>query len=440
MFRQIWVKPEQRRLQCILWRNDETQLLETFQLNTMTFGVASSPYLATRCLRQLAEDFELSHPRASQIIRDDFYVDDLQTGGQTEEEVIQIKDEVTAILQSAGLDLQKIYSNVEGLSHNNADHEITEIKTLGLCWQPGDDRLRYHTSYQLDSKIITKRIILSIISQVYDPLGLIGPFTVRSKLLLQFLWKLKVDWDIPIPDDLKEKWLSHCEQLNEINNIDIPRHVLVESPQTIQIHRFSDASEVAYGACLYMRSINLDGSVLVRLICARSRVAPLKSTSLPRLELCGALLLSTIFAKVTEALTVNIDECFFWSDSTIALAWIKGDSSRWQTFVGNRVAEIQRLTPDDKWNHVPTDQNPADLISRGMDAQDLSTSSLWWNGPSWLQKNEDSWPQLTFKFQMFLSKKIDEDVCSAGNERFLNLEKILILEQIVQSDCILSDI
>lgn len=394
MYRQIWVKPEQRRLQCILWRNEKTQQLETFQLNTVTFGVASSPYLATRCLRQLAEDFESSHPQASRIIRDDFYVDDLQTGGQTEEEVIRIKDEVTAILQSAGFDLQKIYSNVEGLSPDNDDYKITEIKTLGLCWQPGDDRLRYRTSYQADSKsVITKRSILSIISQVYDPLGLIGPFTVRSKLLLQFLWKLRVNWDSPIPNDLKEKWLSHCEQLKEINNIDIPRYVLIESPQTIQIHGFCDASEVAYGACLYMRSTSLDGSTLARLICARSRVAPLKSTSLPRLELCGALLLATLFSKITEALTVKIDGCFFWSDSTIALAWIKSDSSRWQTFVSNRVAEIQRLTPGDKWNHVATDQNPADFLSRGMDARNLSTSNLWWKGPSWLQEGEDSWPQ-----------------------------------------------
>lgn len=296
-------------------------------------------------------------------------------------------------MESAGFELQKIFSNVNGINHGKEEREITEIKTLGLRWRPEDDQLRYHISYDLNFPFITKTIILSVTSQIFDPLGLIGPFTIRAKLLLQMLWKLKIDWDIRIPNDLEQKWISHCQQLKTINEIEIPRHITAAVPQITQIHGISDASEVAYGACLFLRSLNQDGSMQVRLICARSRVAPLKLISLPRLELCGALLLATLYEKVAEALTIKIDDAFFWSDSTITLAWIKGDSSRCQTFVGNRVGEIQRVTDSNKWNHVSTDENPADLISRGMDSEDLKGSTLWWNGPSWLQGADSSWPK-----------------------------------------------
>ncbi|XP_051166502.1 uncharacterized protein LOC127284849 [Leptopilina boulardi] len=328
MYRQIWFKPEQRDLQCILWRKDPNQAMMTYQLKTVTFGVTSSPYLATRCLVQLAEQCKESHPGASQVIRNDFYVDDVMTGADTETEINTITEEVTTILQGAGFELQKIHTNkikhdddVEGL-------DITEIKTLGLRWQPGMDVLRYQSSYELEKGVLTKRVILSAIAQVFDPLGLIGPFVMRSKLLLQHLWKLKIGWDAPVPLDVSKKWIEHCDQLRSIGCIKIPRHALAAAPEKVQIHGFCDASQVAYGACIYLRSSNADGSVLVRLLTARSRVSPIKTVSLPRLELCGALLLANLYAKIKDCLTIKVEAAVFWSDSTVALAWIRGDPSR----------------------------------------------------------------------------------------------------------------
>ncbi|XP_051166519.1 uncharacterized protein LOC127284864 [Leptopilina boulardi] len=392
MYRQIWVKPEHRNLQCILWRKDPDQSMITYQLNTVTFGVASSPYLATRCLLQLSEECRNTHPLASRVIREDFYVDDMLSGGETEEEIDAIVDEVKAVLQSAGFELQKIYSNKIEKDMEVRNHDLTEIKTLGLKWQTEGDYLTYESNYECEEKIVTKRMILSVIAQVFDPLGLIGPFVVRSKILLQGLWKLKIGWDVPIPTEVAKQWILYCEQLKQIKKIKIPRHVLVQSPQEIELHGFCDSSQVAYGACIYLRSISNDGSVMVRLVAARSRVSPMKTVSLPRLELCGAVLLADLHHKVKESLTVKIKDSWFWSDSMVALSWIKADPSRWHIFVGNRVTEIQQWTSPEQWNHVRTDQNPADLISRGMELDDLERSSLWWNGPSWLSGIKDDWP------------------------------------------------
>ncbi|XP_043468338.1 uncharacterized protein LOC122502382 [Leptopilina heterotoma] len=135
MYRQIWIKPEHRNLQCILWRKEPDQPMRTYQLNTVTFEVTSSPYQATRCLVQLSEECKETHPLASRVIQEDFYVDDMLSGGETEEEVDAIVKEVKEVLQSAGFELQKFYSNKIDKDNEIKDHDLTEIKTLGMRWQ-----------------------------------------------------------------------------------------------------------------------------------------------------------------------------------------------------------------------------------------------------------------------------------------------------------------
>lgn len=157
----------------------------------------------------------------------------------------------------------------------------------------------------------TKRIILAATAQIFDPLGLIGPFVVQSKILLQHLWKLKIGWDEPIPSDVSAWWISLSNQLKSISNINIPRHVLLELPTEIEVHRFCDASQWAYGACIYLRSVNARRSILVRLLAAMSRVPPIRTMSLPRLELCGAVVLANLYEKIKESLNVDIKRSCF---------------------------------------------------------------------------------------------------------------------------------
>ncbi|XP_046737116.1 uncharacterized protein LOC124405893 [Diprion similis] len=246
-----------------------------------------------------------------------------------------------------------------------------DVKTLGLRWNPLRDELQYQVQVPDISKRVTKRSILSTIAQIFDPLGLIGPTTIKTKIILQRLRLAKISWDESVPLDIHTLWTRYVGQLTSLRNIKIPRLVKPTNPTNIELHGFCDASEAAYGACIYLRSSTPNGTWTTRLLCAKSKVAPIKNVSLPRLELCGALLLAELSKKVIQALRMHINQVYLWSDSTITLAWIKGEPCQWKTFVANRVAEIQELTDPDTWRHVKSEDNPADVISRGIDPQFL---------------------------------------------------------------------
>lgn len=158
-----------------------------------------------------------------------------------------------------------------------------------------------------------------------------------------------------------------------------------------QLHGFADASERAFAAVVYLRVELPNDQNGIQLISARTRLAPTKTVSLPRLELCGALLLAQLINKIAELLQLPPSSCYCWSDSKITLAWIASPASRWQTFVANRVAEIQTLTNPTSWRHVTSAANPADCASRGMKMDELRTHDLWWNDPSFLNLSPSQW-------------------------------------------------
>ncbi|XP_011883602.1 PREDICTED: uncharacterized protein LOC105570768 [Vollenhovia emeryi] len=332
MYRQIYVTDKHQDLQRILWREDPSQPIKIFKLRTVTYGMAASPFLAIRCLHQAAKEGEMEFPEASQIIRRDFYVDDMITGANTVEHIQRIKDEVTAVLQSVGFPLHKWVSNTSITSAEDSDgttdftHRIgEEMKTLGILWNHRDDNLQYNTKPPSISGRVTKRCILSTVSQIFDPLGLVAPIIVTAKILLQELWQLKLGWVEAVPLHVHTRWLHYVKHLSYIRDIAIPRLTVITNPVRVEINAFCDASEVAYGACVYIRSEDALNNCSSRLLCAKSRVAPLSKISLPRLELCGALLLARLHRRVVEALTINIQTHYYWCDSTITLAWIAGD-------------------------------------------------------------------------------------------------------------------
>jgi hypothetical protein len=161
----------------------------------------------------------------------------------------------------------------------------------------------------------------------------------------------------------------------------------------LDLHGFADASEAAYGACLYIRSVDVLGNITSKLLCSKSRVAPLKRLSLPRLELCAAMLLADMYQASLKALKLSFNKTKFWTDSMVVLAWLRSLAVRWKTFGANRVSHIQETTNIEDWNHVNSKENPEDLVSRGVKANLLRYLSLWWNGLDWLQQAEPSWPK-----------------------------------------------
>ena len=201
-------------------------------------------------------------------------------------------------------------------------------------------------------------------------------------------------WDTPLPLETQTAWFDYKEQLPLLNHIKFNRCIVVPNFTELQLHGFCDASEKAYGTCLYLRSTNEQGKHHCALICSKSRVAPIKTISLPRLELCAANLLSKLYSSTSQALHMQFSEVYFWSDSTIVLNWINTPPHILKTFEANRVAEIQENTQAHKWRHVPTHDNPADLLSRGQKAQDFVNNKCWSHGPSWLSNDVNTWPRL----------------------------------------------
>ncbi|XP_058840931.1 uncharacterized protein LOC131696405 [Topomyia yanbarensis] len=411
MYRMVQVQPADQPLQRILWRDSSAEPIKIFQLTTITYGTASAPYLATKCLQTLAEDGQQTHPIAAKVVRQDFYVDDMLSGVDEPEEGRMFVNEMISLMESAGFSLRKWNSNcreilLEVPEHLRDDRTILQldsptstVKTLGLLWEPSTDRFQFSTPQWNSSAVITKRTVLSDVSRLFDPLGLVGPVIIQAKMFIQELWKLDCGWDEPLSEGMQDRWHEYHRNLTGLEGLSVPRWVEIRSDTiNIQLHGFCDASEKAYGACVYLRSISNSGSVAVHLLASKSRVAPLENLkrkkqrqTIPRLELSSALLLSHLYERVVSSTHITAP-AFFWTDSMIVKCWLASSPSRWKEFVANRVSEIQHITKGSIWNHVSGVENPADIVSRGMTPAQLQYQSLWFGGPHWLLPEQDNWP------------------------------------------------
>ncbi|XP_048003104.1 uncharacterized protein LOC125239532 [Leguminivora glycinivorella] len=407
MYRQILVSPEDAEYQRILWRPSVNEPIRDYRLLTVTYGVSSAPYQALRTIAQLAKESGEEYPSGSAVLDRDIYVDDVVSGAQSVEEARKLRSELSTILASGGFHLRKWTSNhqefFEGVPSSDLYSEDfrefnsigdISLKILGLSWLPQTDDFTFKVS--VEDRRCTKRTILSEIARIFDPLGLLSPVTFFAKYLMQLLWVSGVSWDDDAPENLASEWQEFKAQLPSLKSVSVPRR-MVKDFVSLEVHGFCDASERGYCAVVYLRTSGEDGTRYVHLVCSKSRVAPLRKLSIPRLELLAAVLLADLIASVAEALTPlhKICEICAWSDSSVALTWIKSCPSRWQTFVANRVSHIQDIIPPDCWRHVRTGDNPADCGSRGLLPDDLVHHNNWWQGPSWLGLDKVDWPKST---------------------------------------------
>ncbi|XP_044757729.1 uncharacterized protein LOC123315893 [Coccinella septempunctata] len=404
MFRQVLVAREHQDFQLILWRFSPSEPIKEFRLRTLVFGIKSSPFLAMRCIRQLAEEHSYEFPEACAVLQDDIFVNDIVSGSDSLSGAIQLQTQLTEVLSRAGFELRKWSSNnADMLQHLTASVSNSQpltldlepdsvIKILGLQWNPSTDAFSY--SVQPISKTCTKRNILSELARIYDPLGFLTPFVLYLKHLIQRLWTLGLDWDDAPPKDLVQMWPLLKSEMCHLTGIAIPRLIISAKMRSCQLHGFCDASNVGYAAVAYVRVVDELGHIATHLLCAKSRVAPLKRVSIPRLELCAALLLAELLDRVQVVFGTKLvfDKVFAYSDSNVALSWIRSSPYKWTCFVSNRVTLIQEKVPPSVWNHVTSGDNPADPASRGVAPVALLKLSLWWAGPSWLQWPECDWP------------------------------------------------
>lgn len=441
MYRQILVTPEHTSFQRILFRRNPQDTVQDYELKTVTFGVNCAPYLAIRTLLQLADDVETEYPLASDILRHSMYVDDALVGAHTVDMAIKLKIELILALKSAGFSLRKWTSNskviicdipTEHLLHGDFlkfdDKSIA--KMLGIRWNALSDSF-YLTSRPFpESDTYTKREVLSQIAKLFDPAGWLSPCIVLAKIIMQKIWIEGTEWDEALAPDTLAQWINFQSNYSCINQIRIPRWLNYTPDAKVEFHGFCDASERAYASALYIR-IELGSSVSVSLVSSKTKVAPIKTLSIPRLELCGALLLAEMIDGTVPNLGVENWKLFCWTDSTIVLSWLAKPPCCWMTFVANRVAKIIEVIDPIHWRHVESESNPADLASRGVPPQDLLENDLWWHGPTWLKTAPDLWPnQITIDCSELEKKPIKVNFAYFQNyedvlERFSSFSRAL---------------
>lgn len=417
MYRCIDMHPDDVHYQRILWQGNENKISE-YCLTTVTFGTASAPYTAIRIMHQLAEDEKHRFPLAEKVLKHEMYVDDIQTGSHSTENCIEIRNQLIDALHSGGFELRKWSSNsTEIMQSIPSEHQSIcpdvdfekemHVKTLGLRWQPSADIFMYKFNFEFESRI-TKRSILSVTARLYDPLGFIAPIITVAKIILKTIWTTKVKdendklcavgWDENLPSNIETKWKQFLTDLRDIENIQIPRWLkyVPHGIKSIQLHAFCDGSSTAYAANVYLRIQYETGEIHTQLLIAKSKVTPTKPITIPRTELCGAVLAAKLVNWVIRNINLPTHDrtpVYYWTDATIVLHWIYGDLNRWKTFVANRISAILTSSTHEQWNHVDTHENPADCATRGLSPKQLNEFELWWNGPAWLTNENSEYPK-----------------------------------------------
>ena len=407
MYREVLLDPQDQPLHRFIWRETPTEGWREFQMTRVTFGVAASPYLAVKTLQQAGADHGEEHPEAQWHIDNSFYVDDLLGGASTEEAATALYQQLTFILEQAHFYLRKWRS-----SHPNVlkaipttiqetmptqelvdQHSATYPKALGVTWDSSKDTM--FTNIELPSNYnTTKRGVISDVARTFDVLGWISPAILPMKLLYRDLWKEKAEWDDQVSIDQASCHKKWREELPLLKDIQLTRcYFKEEVPSSIQLHGYSDASDNAYAAVIFIRATYPTLQPTVNLVISKTKVSPLKTRTTPQLELCGANLLARLMATTRQTLGVPLEDVWTYTDSTVVLGWLGGESGRYCVFSGHRIAATTILVPYKHWQHVPTDENPADAASRGMTATELKEHSLWWHGPSWLSSDPVVFPR-----------------------------------------------
>lgn len=426
MYRQIKVTEKDANFQCIVWRENPEDNVKHLRNLRVTFGTASAPYLAVRALQQAAKDEAEHFPNTYQKVLDDFYMDDLLSGCENIEEGEKLYKEIKELLCRAGFELQKWTSNSKKLMETINEKQLNEkinlkvdavIKILGLRWNQESDNFEYSVKIPFSDVSITKRKVISEIAKLFDPLGWLAPAIIVTKIFIQKLWISGIGWDDLLPENLLKEWISYRNELLLLQDVTIPRWMnTYRSDKQRELHGFCDASNEAYAAVVYMRAVDKEGNVAVHLITSKTKVAPIKQVCIPRLELCGAVLLSRLLQEVSTVLDIRKENIYAYTDSTVVLAWLGSYPGKWKTFIANRVSEILSTMDRKQWIHVKSLENPADIASRGVKPSEMKNATMWFTGPCWLKEKRVISKNVDETFDTDIEKKVCHVEVNIGEE------------------------
>ena len=399
MFYRFKVDKEDRNyLQFLWWDNDDIDMKpKLYRMTVHLFGATSSPGCANFALKKLASDYQAFFSEdVFNFVQENFYVDDGLFSCSSVDQASQLVEDACSLFKKANIRLHKFVSNskavLESIPESERANDVSSIefltntveRVLGIHWDIHHDQFRFHLT--LDSKPMTRRGVLSTVASIYDPLGCLAPFILLGKQILQEMCRMKCDWDDPLSDELKPRWARWIAELPKLTQIHIPRCYIpneFDDISHVEIHHFSDASTTGYGQCSYLRMFNNQNQISCCLVLGKSRVTPLKGTTIPRLELSAALVSVKIANILKDELSYKITTEYFWTDSQIVLGYINNEEKRFHVFVTNRVSQIKNSTAKSQWHYVRSEDNPADLASRGMYPEELIKSD-WFSGPKFL--------------------------------------------------------
>ncbi|XP_074031706.1 uncharacterized protein [Leptinotarsa decemlineata] len=416
MFLQVKVRPEDCSAQRILWRGKDRRIEpDTYEIVVVFFGSTCGPCLAQEAKNRNAEDFREEFPEAATAIIQQHYMDDYLGSADTLEESISLIKDVIHVHKAGGFVICNWITNHEKISQSidvsllasggknmEKNGEFVLERILGVFWNPHDDTFSFQTKFQkIDSDILehlrrpTKREILKVLMSIFDPLGFLANFLIQGKILLQDIWRSQIGWDDEISDCMDEKWQLWIADLKTIHNFKIHRQyfTLDRQKSEIQLHIFCDASEKCYAAVAYLR-IQQGEKVETSFITAKTRVAPLKPLSIPRLELQAALMGARLGHFLKKTLDMEISAIWYWSDSKTVLHWIRSEARRFKVFVAQRLGEIQDLTNSSEWKYINSKENVADEATKRLEKITFSDNNRRWiTGPDFLILSPDQWPK-----------------------------------------------
>lgn len=443
-FHQIQIMPADGCMLRFLWFDDPKKgepKIRKFPFCRLVFGLTPSPAILATIIQRHLSMHQEREPEMVSLLNDSFCVDDFAGGAQNDDDALNVYEKAQALMKDGGFTLRKWTSNSKAFRERVASSEQEEdlqslkkigdmtnpkddqsinsiskddqlqnkvegnftttttsdksVKILGLNWNIESDEFYFDPIELLAyaaSLLPTKRSVLKLSAKIFDPIGILTPFTINMKCLFQTLCTDHVDWDTELDGKSLTIWRSLLKDLQAIRSINVPRCYFTRSGMITnqEIHGFCDASERAFAAVVYLRTKYEDGTIEVNLVSSKTRVAPLKRQSIPRLELLGANVLARLVNSVLKAISsiVNKPKAFLWTDSYTTLCWIKNNKI-WKQYIQRRVKEIRQLTGEDQWNFCPGERNAADLPSRGCSG----SNEKWFHGPEFLKHPPNQWPK-----------------------------------------------
>ena len=411
MYHLVRIPVEHRKYLRFFWWEDNDcrkELIEC-EMCVHPFGAISSKSCVTFALHQTALDNrEVYGEEAMETLLTDFYVDDLLKSLDDEQETINLIKNTDGMCAAGGFNLTKFVctnqkvmeaipmeKRADGFKSAQEEQELIQSQIenpLGVRWKLHDDVLAFQISFQSDDG--SRRGCLATISRVKDILGLAAPFLLKGRKILQKVTTNSISWDQLLPNDEATEWAGWREDLLLLNDMVIQRcYRSGELGKVVDttLHCFSDASFVGYGVACYLRLVDENGRVEVSLVMGKSRVSPLKPTTVPRLELTAATLSAKIAALLIGELKIPQLETFYWVDNKIVLGYISNKKRRYRVFVANRVRVIDEYTESKNWRYVATKDNPGDFASRGISPKETTKVDTWLKGPEFLRTSDESW-------------------------------------------------